>query len=120
MCRCAEQDGSRIDGSVRGRGYQAAMRLPLVALMLLPLAGCVGSPAEGPMDFWRNVTGDPLQGRLPPPGMDSKEYPNLASVPPAPARGAASAREELSRALMEARTQSNQPLVPGSPVPPPP
>ncbi|MFC7552471.1 hypothetical protein ACFQU7_09660 [Pseudoroseomonas wenyumeiae] len=39
-------------------------------------------------------------------------------MPPAPARGAASAREELTRALADLREQSETPATPGAPVPP--
>ncbi|MBO1073772.1 hypothetical protein [Roseomonas marmotae] len=104
-------------GRGQGRGYQAVLRHLLALPLLLPLTACVG---EGPVAFFRSITGDPLGGRAPPPGLDSEGYPNLASVPPPPARGAASAREELTRALADARAQSQQPLTPGAPVPPPP
>jgi hypothetical protein len=104
-------------------GYQAAATRCAVryCLFLLPLlaglAGCVGSPSEGPLEAWRNLTGDPLQGRPPPPGADLP-YPNLASVPPAPPRGATSTREELSGALADFRNQSQQPLPRDQPLPP--
>jgi hypothetical protein len=119
MGRYAGQDSSMKDGSGRGRGYQAALRLLMAGSLALPLAGCVGS-GEGPFEFFNAITNDPLQGRARPPGLDSEGYPNLASVPAAPARGAASAREELSRALADLRNQSTQPITPGAPVPPPP
>jgi hypothetical protein len=95
------------------------VRLLVLASLGLPLAGCIGSP-EGPFEFFYGITGDPLQGRAKPPGMDSEGYPNLAAVPAPPARGAASAREELTQALANLRTQSAEPITPGAPVPPPP
>jgi hypothetical protein len=89
----------------------------MAGLLALPLSGCIGS-GEGPLEFFSAITNDPLEGRPRPPGLDSEGYPNLASVPPAPARGAASAREELTRALADLRSQSEQPRTPGAPVPP--
>jgi SH3/ankyrin repeat-containing protein len=85
--------------------------------LLLPLSGCIGS-GEGPLEFFNAITSDPLEGRARPPGLDSEGYPSLATVPPAPARGAASAREELTRALADLRQQSETPVTPGAPVPP--
>ncbi len=122
MVQCAERDESRIDGNGWGTRHQAAMaaRLGLVLAGLLSLGACVGSPAEGPFEFFDAVTNDPLRGREPPPGLDARGYPNLASVPPLPTRGAPSTREELTRALADARSQSQQPITPGAPVPPPP
>ncbi|MCQ4158924.1 hypothetical protein NON00_03170, partial [Roseomonas sp. GC11] len=87
-----------------GRGLLLAL-MPLGLPSILLLAGCVGSPAEGPRDFWNNAFGTPLQGRPLPPGAE-QGYPNLAAVPPPPPRGAASEREALSAALAEARSQS--------------
>jgi hypothetical protein len=91
----------------------------LVLFALVPLAGCVGAP-ESPTNFYNNAFGDLLKGRTPPPGSDSVGYPNLASVPPAPVRGAASTREELAKSLADARAQSLLPLTSGAPIPPPP
>jgi hypothetical protein len=125
MGRVAGRDSSMMDGR-GGRPRQQdrlARGLRLAALLAplgLPLAGCVGTPSEGPLDFFRNAFGDPLGGRPPPPGLDATGYPNLASVPPAPQRGAPSAREALSAALADARAQSREPQVSGLPVPPPP
>lgn len=122
MIRCAERDGSGIDGNGRAGRHQAAtaVRLGLALGAMLSLGACVGSPAEGPFEFFDAVTNDPLQGREPPPGLDAEGYPNLASVPPLPVRGAPSVREELTRALADARSQSQNPIIPGAPVPPPP
>lgn len=109
-------DRGRLQGRAGAKGHQAACG---IALLALSLAGCVGSPAEGPREFWNNAFGTPLEGRPLPPGAEGA-YPNLASVPPAPPRGAASEREALRDALADARSQSRQPVVPGQPVPPPP
>lgn len=118
-----EQHGGRSPwhGSARPRPQQAGPGLPVALLLLLalPLAGCVGTPSEGPLEFWKNAFGEPLQGRPLPPGAEGA-YPNLASVPPAPPRGSASEREALSAALAEARGQSRLPVEAGRPVPPPP
>jgi hypothetical protein len=122
MVRCAERDGSGINGRGRGSRLQAVMTIRLGAALaaMLALGACVGSPAEGPFEFFDAVTNDPLRGRQPPPGLDGVGYPNLASVPPLPVRGAASTREELTRALGDARIQSQGPLVAGAAIPPPP
>lgn len=109
-------DRGRLQGRAGARGHQAACGVALLALLL---AGCVGSPAEGPGEFLNNAFGAPLQGRPLPPGAEAG-YPNLASVPPPPPRGAASEREALSRTLADARGQSRQPVVPGQAVPAPP
>jgi len=108
------------EGKGAGRPYQAgAPRRAALLAALLGLTACVGSPTEGPVEFWRNAFGAPLQGRPLPPGAEG-EYPNLASVPPLPPRGAASEREALSRSLADARAESRMPVEPGQPVPPPP
>jgi hypothetical protein len=121
MGRFAGQDVSMMDGSVERSRQQAGLKRALgIAVLLLPLAGCVGTPSEGPLDFFRNAFGDPLQGREAPPGLDATGYPNLASVPAAPPRGAPSAREALSSALADARSQSLAPRESGMPVPAPP
>ncbi|MBI0435062.1 hypothetical protein D9598_14660 [Roseomonas sp. KE0001] len=114
MRQRSEREGNGCPGPARRAGGW-----PVLLLALASLGGCVGSPGEGPVEFYRNAFGEPLQGRPLPPGSDGG-YPNLASVPPAPARGAPSAREALSRSLAEARGQSRDPVVPGQPVPPPP
>ena len=121
MGRFAGQDFSMMDGSVgRPRQQDGLKRMAGLLGLLLPLAGCVGTPSEGPLDFFRNAFGDPLQGRAAPPGLDATGYPNLASVPAAPPRGAPSAREALSSALADARVQSLAPRPAGVPVPAPP
>ncbi|WP_141563096.1 hypothetical protein [Teichococcus rhizosphaerae] len=109
-------DRGRLQGRARARGHQAACGAVLAALLL---GGCVGSPTEGPVEFWRNAFGAPLEGRPLPPGTEGA-YPSIASVPPAPPRGAASEREALRDALADARSQSRTPVLPGRPVPPPP
>jgi len=109
----------RRQGRARIRGHQAeAARCGLALGALFLLAGCVGA-AEAPGQFWERAFGTPLDGRPPPPGAE-QPYPNLASVPPAPPRGAASEREALTRRLEAARSQSREPITPGEPVPPPP
>ncbi|MDJ0389484.1 hypothetical protein QMO56_15305 [Roseomonas sp. E05] len=82
------------------------------------LAGCVGA-AEAPARFLDRAFGTPLDGRPPPPG-SGEPYPNLASVPPAPPRGAPSEREALTRSLAAARAASREPVTPGGALPPPP
>ncbi|KAA2212641.1 hypothetical protein [Teichococcus oryzae] len=108
---------SRLEGSVRtGRHQPGAWARAASLCGLFALSACVGSPAEGPGEFFRNAFGEPLQGRSLPPGSDL-DYPNLASVPPPPPRGSPSAREALSRALADARSQSRDPVQPGQPLP---
>ncbi|UPG71240.1 hypothetical protein MVG78_11600 [Roseomonas gilardii subsp. gilardii] len=86
---------------------------------LLSLGACVGSPGEGPFDFVREIRGNGLNGREAPPGLD-QGFPNLASIPPRPARGEASVREQLTTALAANRAAAAQPIAPGAPVPEPP
>lgn len=108
----------RLDETRRGRGVRQG-RPALGLLPLLLLAGCVGSPGEGPLDFYREISGEALEGRSMPPGLDGR-YPNLSRVPPRPARGEASAREALSAALAANRAQSRTPLATDAPLPDPP
>ena len=82
----------------------------------LALGGCVGSPAEGPFEFYRQLSGEALQGRPLPPGLEERS-PNLGSVPQRPDRGPASARAELSSLLAANRAAAAQPQPPGAPVP---
>ncbi len=112
----------RVEGRNGAGGRQARAAVPggwalLVALPLL--GGCIGSPGEGPLDFVRALRGDDLEGRAMPPGI-AGSYPNLASVPLAPARGQASTREALSAALAANRAQAGQAVIPDAAVPDPP
>jgi hypothetical protein len=80
------------------------------------LGGCVGSPGESPWEFYRQLSGEALEGRPLPPGLD-RGSPNLASVPQRPARGPAAERAELSAALAAARAAAETPRPSGAPVP---
>ncbi|WP_073136297.1 hypothetical protein [Muricoccus roseus] len=82
----------------------------------LALGGCVGSPAEGPFEFYRQITGEALEGRPLPPGMEERS-PNLGTVPQRPDRGPASSRAELSSLLAANRAAAANPLPSGAPVP---
>lgn len=84
---------------------------------VLSLGGCVGSPAESPFEFFRQLTGDPLQGRATPAGLDATR-PNFSAVPPRPERGPAETRAELSAALAANRAAAASPAPVGAPVPP--
>ncbi len=94
----------------------AARRRPLVpagagrALACLLLAGCEVPKEINPVTIYREVTGLSDAGRRPPPGLDDP-FPNLASVPPRPDRPAPAARQALSAALAEVRSNSREPLV---------
>ncbi|MBP0446803.1 hypothetical protein J8J14_18670 [Roseomonas sp. SSH11] len=83
---------------------------------LLALAGCVGSPAEGPFEFYRQISGEALQGRPLPPGLD-EPGPKLGSVPQRPDRGPAGIRAELSSLLAANRAAAANPQPPGGPLP---
>ncbi|HEY8610957.1 MAG TPA: hypothetical protein VIL69_06670 [Roseomonas sp.] len=76
----------------------------------------MGSPAEGPFEFYRQLSGEALEGRPLPPGLDQGS-PNLGTVPQRPDRGPASARAELSDLLAANRAAAANPLRPGAPVP---
>ncbi|WP_338663175.1 hypothetical protein VQH23_23935 [Pararoseomonas sp. SCSIO 73927] len=82
----------------------------------LALAGCVGSPGESPFEFYRQITGEALEGRPMPPGLDQAR-PNLGSVPGRPDRGPASQRAELSALLAANRAAAANPPTPGAPIP---
>jgi hypothetical protein len=92
-----------------------AALLVSVALPLV-LGGCVGSPGESPWEFYRQLTGEALEGRPLPPGMDEPS-PNLATIPQRPSRGPASARAELSSMLEANRAAAANPQLPGGPLP---
>lgn len=99
-----------------GRGWRAA-RPPAALAALLLLSACGVGERVGTL--YDRITGDATEGRPPPPGL-AAAYPNLASVPARPERGAASTREALSSALAANRAQSGQPVQPDAPVPEPP
>jgi len=80
------------------------------------LGGCVGSPGEGPFEFYRQISGEALEGRPLPPGMEARS-PNLATIPGRPDRGPASARADLSTLLAANRAAAADPRRPGAPVP---
>jgi len=82
----------------------------------LALGACVGSPGESPWEFYRQISGEALEGRPLPPGM-SDPSPNLASVPQRPSRGPASARAELTTSLEANRAAAANPRQAGAPVP---
>ncbi|WP_458097238.1 hypothetical protein [Roseomonas sp. WA12] len=92
-----------------------AVRAAAAAASLV-LGGCVGSPGESPFEFYRQLSGDALQGRPLPPGMQERS-PNLGSVPQRPDRGPASMRSELSDLLAANRAAAANPPTPGAPVP---
>ncbi|MFC0409375.1 hypothetical protein [Roseomonas elaeocarpi] len=91
--------------------------LRIAALVLLPvLAGCATSSGEGPLQFYRQVTAKPFEGRESPPG-ENDGYRNLSTIPVRPTRGEASVREELTTSLAANRAAVDQPITPGAPVP---
>ena len=97
-------------------GASKSVALGLSLALVTALGGCVGSPGEGPFEFYRQINGEALQGRPLPPGLD-KGSPNLATVPQRPSRGPSSARAELSTLLAANRAAAAAPIVPGAPVP---
>lgn len=115
----SRSDASRyVEARDLGRARQARPG-PVLACVLAAsalLGGCVGSPGESPFEFYRQISGEALQGRPLPPGLD-RPTPNLASVPQRPSRGPSSARAELSALLAANRAASATPLAPGAPVP---
>lgn len=102
------------DREWRGQAHLAAKAA--LAAASLTLGACVGSPAEGPFEFYRQLSGEALQGRPLPPGLD-RGSPNLGSVPQRPDRGPASIRAELSSLLATNRAAAANPLASGAPVP---
>ncbi|WP_140884937.1 hypothetical protein [Muricoccus nepalensis] len=90
--------------------------LARVLLASALLGGCVGSPGESPREFYRQISGEALESRPLPPGMD-RPSPNLATVPQRPSRGPSSARADLSASLAANRAAAATPLTPGAPVP---
>ncbi|MFH5926352.1 hypothetical protein [Roseomonas xinghualingensis] len=108
-------------GKARDRHGARQARLGAAGRLLalaapLALGACVGSPGESPWEFYRQISGEALEGRPLPPGM-SEPSPNLASVPQRPSRGPASARAELTSALEANRAAAANPGVPGTPLP---
>ncbi|WP_426958077.1 hypothetical protein [Muricoccus radiodurans] len=97
-----------------GHAAHAPRALVLLATMLLP--ACVGSPAEGPFEFYRQLTGEALEGRQMPPGLGARS-PNLSVVPARPERGPAGVRADLSATLAANRAAAANPAPVGAPVP---
>jgi len=98
------------------RAVRGAARAAGLAALLPVLGACVGSPGEGPFEFYRQLSGEALQGRPLPPGMEDRG-PNLGTVPQSPDRGPASARSELSALLAANRAAAAQPAPTGAPIP---
>ena len=108
--------GLRENGKA-GQARAAHARPLLAAILAAPLAACIGSPAESPFEFYRQLTGDPLQGRRTPAGLDAPRQ-TFAAVPARPDRGPAEIRAELSATLAANRAAAANPAPVGLPVPP--
>jgi len=113
--RCSEARDRMGRGQSRP-ALRGAARLAGLAMLLPALGACVGSPGEGPFEFYRQLSGEALQGRPLPPGMEARG-PNLGTVPQRPDRGPASARAELSSLLAANRAAAAQPAPPAGPIP---
>jgi outer membrane protein OmpA-like peptidoglycan-associated protein len=99
---------SRADSANERRTRLAARRLAVVALLL-------GLTACNPVDTWRDLTGvsrnDPDPDTTPNTknlaAGEASDYPNLATVPPPPARALTAAeREKLTQSLIADRTNA--------------
>jgi hypothetical protein len=106
--------GEARDRDGRGQARAGACLAALASCLLL--GACVGSPGESPFEFYRQVTGEALEGRPMPPGLD-RARPNLGTVPQRPAKGPAAERAELSDLLAANRAAAASPMQPGAPVP---
>lgn len=91
-------------------GFRRRAVLVGLALAGLLLVGCAVPKEINPVTIYREVSGQVDEGRRPPPGLDDP-FPNLASVPPRPERPTAAAREAISAALADDRSNSRDPVV---------
>ncbi|WP_431285384.1 hypothetical protein ACQW02_11510 [Humitalea sp. 24SJ18S-53] len=95
-------------------------RLSLVAGGLFSLGGCIGGGGnEGLGTFWDNATGRAMERRGLPPRLD-QPWPNLAQVPPRPARPDPASLNAVTRQLETERAGMETPLVAGLAIPAPP
>ena len=110
--------GSRLEPRGGGVPRQAGrLALPLVPLLML--GACVGSPGEGPSQFFDNVTGAAMERRGLPPGTD-QPFRSLSEVPPRPDRPDDATRGALTRKLEAERAAGATPLTTAGVLPPPP
>lgn len=107
---------------VQGDAKVAARRLPCAGLpcvgrrlaalcaivaVAVPVAGCSSVPsAINPVSWWHSLQGGAIAEQRPPPPGATDAYPNLASVPPAPAQPDRAAMHEITNSLIADRTNA--------------
>jgi outer membrane protein OmpA-like peptidoglycan-associated protein len=88
----------------------AGRRLPLwlaAGLPALLLGGCSSVPsAINPVSWWHSLQGGAIADQRPPPPGATDAYPNLASVPPAPAQPDRAALRQITDQLIADRTNA--------------
>jgi outer membrane protein OmpA-like peptidoglycan-associated protein len=87
-----------------GRRWAA---LSTVAASALLVAGCSSVPsAINPVSWWHSLQGGAIAEQRPPPPGATDPYPNLASVPPAPAQPNRAALQQITDSLIADRTNA--------------
>ena len=97
------------------------LRPALLFASLLALAGCGGSVASGPVQWWHQLEGGRIAQDRPAPPNAEAPYPNLASVPARPAATPAEVRTKIAEGLVADRANaaygaSQIPVMPARPV----
>jgi outer membrane protein OmpA-like peptidoglycan-associated protein len=78
-----------------------------VAAPLVLLGGCSSVPsAINPVSWWHSLQGGAIAEQRPPPPGATDPYPNLASVPPAPAQPDRAALNQITDQLIADRTNA--------------
>jgi outer membrane protein OmpA-like peptidoglycan-associated protein len=107
---------------VQARHRQA--RIGLAALTSLAwLGGCSNYHSRGPEAWWHESIGGKISQQRPPPPGDNDPYPNLATVPHAPAKPDTAAWNRMTAGLITDRINAREaaalaPIPPASSGPP--
>jgi outer membrane protein OmpA-like peptidoglycan-associated protein len=81
---------------------------PLPLAVLVALGACADRHTIGPEAWWHDAIGGKIAEERPPPPGDKDAFPNLATVPPSPAKADAAAWNRMTTGLITDRINANQ------------